>query len=300
MQSGEPSPAPEHRSLDHDRACDAHHGHGGAHHDAHHRDLRGDDHEQPTPPARSGGVRRPGCAAARPTRPPPPRRRRRTPAPSPWSPRSRRRSKASTGSPASLIVGLGSRAVLCGGAGWAAWRRARACHERAGAACPRALHPVAWWIWAVGLAIAVNRTTNPLLLILTLAVLAFVVANRRTDAPWARAFKYYLCSAGFVIVLRVVFRSVFESGVTPTDHILFRLPHIPTPKWYAGVQHRRPGVARGDAVGGRRRAAARHDALLHRRRQRAGQPEARAAAPARRAVRARHGGRGRDHPRARS
>jgi energy-coupling factor transport system permease protein len=100
---------------------------------------------------------------------------------------------------------------------------------------PRALHPAAWWIWAAGLVIAVSRTTNPLLLILTLAVLAFVVANRRTEAPWARAFKYYLMLAGFIIALRIVFRSVFESGVTPTDHILFRLPLIHTPKWYAGV-----------------------------------------------------------------
>jgi energy-coupling factor transport system permease protein len=101
---------------------------------------------------------------------------------------------------------------------------------------PRALHPIAWWIWALGLAVAVNRTTNPLLLGLVLAVLAFVVVNRRTEAPWARAFKYYLALGVFVIVLRVVFRSVFGSGITPDDHVLIRLPHIPTPGWYAGVE----------------------------------------------------------------
>lgn len=101
---------------------------------------------------------------------------------------------------------------------------------------PRALHPVAWWIWAVGLVIAVNRTTNPLLLILTLAVLGFVVASRRTDAPWARAFKYYLMMALFIIVLRVVFQSVFASATERGDHILFSLPHIWTPRWYAGIR----------------------------------------------------------------
>ena len=101
---------------------------------------------------------------------------------------------------------------------------------------PRALHPVAWWVWALGLVIAVNRTTNPLLLILTLSVLGFVVASRRTDAPWARAFKYYLMLALFIIAVRIVFQSMFESGVEPGDHVLFRLPHIPTPTWYAGVQ----------------------------------------------------------------
>jgi energy-coupling factor transport system permease protein len=101
---------------------------------------------------------------------------------------------------------------------------------------PRTLHPIAWWIWAIGIAIAVNRTTNPLLLLLALAVLGFVVANRRSDAPWARAFKYYLVFAVFVIVTRIIFRSIFGSGITSTDHVLFHLPHIPTPKWYAGVQ----------------------------------------------------------------
>jgi energy-coupling factor transport system permease protein len=101
---------------------------------------------------------------------------------------------------------------------------------------PRTLHPIAWWIWALGLAVAANRTTNPLLLLLTVAVLGFVVTNRRGSAPWARAFKYYLALAGFVIVLRIVLRTIFGSGITPTDHILFSLPHFPTPGWYAGVQ----------------------------------------------------------------
>lgn len=100
---------------------------------------------------------------------------------------------------------------------------------------PRALHPAAWWLWAIGIAIAVNRTTNPLLLLLALAVLGFVVANRRSEAPWARAFKYYLWLGLSVIVLRIVFRTIFGSGITPTDHLLFTLPHIPTPHWYAGI-----------------------------------------------------------------
>ncbi|WP_375489341.1 CbiQ family ECF transporter T component [uncultured Jatrophihabitans sp.] len=100
---------------------------------------------------------------------------------------------------------------------------------------PRALHPAAWWLWAIGIAVAVNRTTNPLLLLLTLAVLGFVVGNRRSEAPWARAFKYYLWLGLSVIVLRIVFRTIFGSGITPTDHIIFALPHIPTPGWYAGI-----------------------------------------------------------------
>jgi energy-coupling factor transport system permease protein len=101
---------------------------------------------------------------------------------------------------------------------------------------PRTLHPVAWWVWAIGLATAASRTSNPLLLLMVLAVLAYVVSARRTDAPWARAFKYYLWLALTVIAIRILFRSVFATGVTASDHILFTLPHLSTPDWYAGIQ----------------------------------------------------------------
>ncbi|RRQ80073.1 energy-coupling factor transporter transmembrane component T [Streptomyces griseofuscus] len=101
---------------------------------------------------------------------------------------------------------------------------------------PRTLHPVAWWVWALALATAVSRTDNPLLLFLVLAVLGYVVTARRTEAPWARGFKYYLYLALTVVTIRVAFRAVFATGITPHDHFLFSLPHIPTPAWYAGIR----------------------------------------------------------------
>jgi energy-coupling factor transport system permease protein len=96
---------------------------------------------------------------------------------------------------------------------------------------------VAWWIWALGLAAAASRTTNPLLLLVVFAVLGLTVANRRTDAPWARAFKYYVYLAGIVVVMRLVFRSIFGGDVEAQGmHVLFRLPSLPLPSWAAGVQ----------------------------------------------------------------
>src|SRR3712207_8930253 len=55
----------------------------------------------------------------------------------------------------------------------------------AGGRIARDLHPAAWWVWALGLATAASRTTNPWLLGLIVAVACFTVAARRTDAPWA-------------------------------------------------------------------------------------------------------------------
>ncbi|HEU5269557.1 MAG TPA: CbiQ family ECF transporter T component [Jatrophihabitans sp.] len=101
---------------------------------------------------------------------------------------------------------------------------------------PRGLHPVAWWLWAGGLAVAASRTSNPVLLALLLAVLGYVVSARRTEAAWARGFKYYLWFALIVVGVRVLFRSVFGTPVTSADHVLFSLPRLPMPSWYAGVQ----------------------------------------------------------------
>jgi len=106
----------------------------------------------------------------------------------------------------------------------AAWRAA---------VVPRAMHPMAWWLWALGLAAAASRTTNPLLLGLVIVVCACVVAARRSDAPWALAFRYYLIAAGVVVVLRVLARVLFGTGSGTV--VLLDLPEIPLPEWSSGV-----------------------------------------------------------------
>ena len=121
----------------------------------------------------------------------------------------------------------------------------------------RQLHPVAWWVWAIGLATAVSRTSNPLLLLLILAVLWLVVAVRRAQAPWARGYRFYLLMAGLVIGIRIGFSVIFASGVGAGGHILFRLPVVRTPGWYTGVRIGGPvsaGAVLSAAAGGFRLA----------------------------------------------
>lgn len=96
------------------------------------------------------------------------------------------------------------------------------------------LHPGAWWLWAGGLATAASRTTNPLLLGLVLAVAGHVVAARRTAAPWARAYGFYLRMGLVVIGVRVLFAGVF--GAPVPGHVLVRLPAVSLPDWAAGVR----------------------------------------------------------------
>jgi energy-coupling factor transport system permease protein len=98
----------------------------------------------------------------------------------------------------------------------------------------RDLHPVAWWVWALGLATAATLTTNPLLLLLLVAVAAVVVQARRSDQPWARSFRLYLWLGLAIVVIRVVFRIVF--GGVDGGHVLLDLPSVPLPDWVAGVR----------------------------------------------------------------
>ncbi len=105
-----------------------------------------------------------------------------------------------------------------------------------GSLLPRSLHPVAWWLWALGLATAATRTTNPILLATILAVAGLVVAARRGSAPWARAFRVYLILGLVVIAVRIVFRMVLGAAPEGSDgHLLFRLPSVGLPDWMAGI-----------------------------------------------------------------
>ena len=100
---------------------------------------------------------------------------------------------------------------------------------------PRNLHPGAWWLWALGLATAAGRTTNPLLLVLLLAVAGYVVAARRTSAPWANSYAAFLKLGLAVILIRVVFQAVFGAAVTGRT-VLFSLPEVPLPTWLQGIR----------------------------------------------------------------
>lgn len=103
-------------------------------------------------------------------------------------------------------------------------------------ATTRDLHPLAWWVWALGLAAAASRTTNVLILGLVLAVVCLVVVLRRTDAPWALGFRLYLVLGLVVVVVRVGFRVLFGAAyVAPGAHVLLDLPQVPLPDWAAGI-----------------------------------------------------------------
>ena len=106
--------------------------------------------------------------------------------------------------------------------------------SRAAAPRRRSLHPVAWWLWAAGLAICAMRTNNPFLLALIGAVACFVVSVCRSSAPWSRSIAFFLRLGVLVIVIRVVIEILFGQRGVP-GHVLFHLPQVPLPSWAVAV-----------------------------------------------------------------
>jgi energy-coupling factor transport system permease protein len=99
---------------------------------------------------------------------------------------------------------------------------------------PRMLHPGAWWLWAVALAVAASRTTNPLLLAAMVAVTGYVVAARRPATPWSASYAMFVKVGLLAIAIRVALFAVL--GGEPGTHVLVRLPIAPLPAWMAGVR----------------------------------------------------------------
>ena len=100
-------------------------------------------------------------------------------------------------------------------------------------ALPRDLHPLAWWLWAIGLAAAASLTTNPLVLLMIIGVAASVVSARRSDHAWARSFRFYVWLGVAAVFLRVLFRVILGGGYPGT--VVLDLPQIPLPDFVLGI-----------------------------------------------------------------
>lgn len=95
------------------------------------------------------------------------------------------------------------------------------------------VHPLAWWAWALGAAVAASLTVNPLILALIAFSIVIVVLNRRGDAPWAKALRFYIVLALVIIGIRVTFMILLSGH--DNGQVLFRLPQVQLPAWAAGI-----------------------------------------------------------------
>jgi len=89
------------------------------------------------------------------------------------------------------------------------------------------LHPLTWWIWAIGLAIAVIRFDSTVFTIGCVGAVAVVVFINRDNAPWGKSFNWTLLVRTLIGVL---------IGVPIPGTTLFTLPILPLPSWMPGIR----------------------------------------------------------------
>ncbi len=98
----------------------------------------------------------------------------------------------------------------------------------------RLQHPAAWWLWGLGLATAASRTTNPVVLLLVIAVCVLVVSERR-DPATPNPLAAFLAIGAAIVAFRLVMTVLLGNGIHG-DTVLFTLPRIPLPEWAASVR----------------------------------------------------------------
>ncbi|WP_147917820.1 CbiQ family ECF transporter T component [Ruania zhangjianzhongii] len=90
-------------------------------------------------------------------------------------------------------------------------------------------HPLAWWAWGIGCAVAASRIGNPAVLVLLLLAVVLVGLGARTASPWARTLEAALILGAVVILVRCVFYLLV--GLPDSSPVLLHLPEIALPDW---------------------------------------------------------------------
>lgn len=117
----------------------------------------------------------------------------------------------------------------------------------------RVLHPLAWWIWAGSIAIAIAKSSSVLLALGTVGAVAVVVWRKSEAAPWAKSFQWSLKLGLWVIAIRTVTGLLI--GVPSAGRKLFTIPQVPLPTWM-------PGIRIGGVVTAERLISTGHDGII--------------------------------------
>ena len=86
-------------------------------------------------------------------------------------------------------------------------------------------HPGTWWIAGLALAISASLSSNLYALIGISALAMFTVWLCRDDSPWSKSITFYLQLGALVVLLRVLFRIIFNLA-DATQDIFLRLPSL--------------------------------------------------------------------------
>jgi energy-coupling factor transporter transmembrane protein EcfT len=96
------------------------------------------------------------------------------------------------------------------------------------------LHPFTWWLWAIGVAIAIIRFDSTWFTLACLGVVMVVVFSLRDDAPWAKSFDWTLKLSAWILAIRTLIGITIGVPIPGTK--IFELPIVPLPTWMPGIR----------------------------------------------------------------
>jgi energy-coupling factor transport system permease protein len=94
-------------------------------------------------------------------------------------------------------------------------------------------HAVAWWLWALGLAVVAVKLSNPVPMVALGTVMFCVGYLRQSPAAWGRSLMLFVKIGALVILMRLIFQMLFGERIP--GHTLFAIPSVALPSWAAGV-----------------------------------------------------------------
>jgi energy-coupling factor transport system permease protein len=97
----------------------------------------------------------------------------------------------------------------------------------------RTLHPLAWWVWGISLAIASSRAESFWLLGVLIFAALVVTFSRKSDDPWSAALTIGIKLALIALTVRMFIAIIFS--VPGQGRVLFSIPRIQLPEWLAGI-----------------------------------------------------------------
>jgi energy-coupling factor transport system permease protein len=86
-------------------------------------------------------------------------------------------------------------------------------------------HPGAWWIAGLSLALCSSLSSNLFVLFGISTISMVTVWLCRDESPWSRSISFYIQLGGIVVLLRLLFRIVFNLADASTD-VVITLPSL--------------------------------------------------------------------------
>lgn len=96
------------------------------------------------------------------------------------------------------------------------------------------LHPFTWWLWAIGLAIAIVRFDSTWFTLACVGAVTVIVYMFRENAPWAKSFDWTLKLSIWILAIRTLIGVTIGVPIPGTE--MFRLPILPLPNWMPGIR----------------------------------------------------------------